>query len=144
MTDYNYFLDPRVIELSLTTPQFDEGRMVFIMTVEDDDGEQTFEIPAVFEICGLCQGRGKHVNPSVDCNGLTREDFDADPDFARGYWSGAYDVTCHRCHGKRVEPVPNTDAIGEEDAELLNQWKVEIEADHEYAALCAMERALGC
>lgn len=53
-----------------------------------------------WEICPLCEGHGKHVNPSIDASGLTSEDFAEDPDFADDYMSGAYDVTCNQCHGR--------------------------------------------
>lgn len=50
-------------------------------------------------ICGLCRGEGTHVNPAIDSHGLTREDFDDDPDFAESYFAGHYDVPCVRCSG---------------------------------------------
>lgn len=51
-------------------------------------------------ICGLCNGDQKVVNPSIDAGGLSREDFDDDPDFAEAYMSGAYDIQCPRCNGR--------------------------------------------
>jgi hypothetical protein len=59
-----------------------------------------------FEVCPTCKGRGEHVNPSIDANGLTREDFDQDPGFAEGYFRGDYNVACYLCDGLRVVPVP--------------------------------------
>ena len=53
-------------------------------------------------VCPVCEGNGKTVNPAIDCNGLTREDFMEDPDFAENYMSGMYDITCRGCGGKRV------------------------------------------
>jgi hypothetical protein len=53
-------------------------------------------------ICPVCDGEGKTVNPDIDANGLTREDFDEDPDFAEDYRSGLYDITCAACNGQRV------------------------------------------
>jgi hypothetical protein len=53
-------------------------------------------------VCPVCEGEGKTVNPNIDCNGLTREDFDEDPDFREDYMSGVYDITCAACHGNRV------------------------------------------
>jgi hypothetical protein len=53
-------------------------------------------------VCPVCRGNGETVNPNIDCNGLTREDFDEDPDFAEDYRSGVYDITCAACHGARV------------------------------------------
>lgn len=50
-------------------------------------------------ICPICRGEGHYVNPNIDSNGITREDFDEDPDFQENYMSGAYDVTCATCGG---------------------------------------------
>ena len=53
-------------------------------------------------LCPVCEGEGKTVNPNIDDNGLTREDFDEDPDFAHDYINGVYDIACNACGGKRV------------------------------------------
>jgi hypothetical protein len=74
---------------------------------EADGSEIEYSLPAKFEVCSRCKGSGSHVNPSVDGNGLTREDFDQDPDFAESYMRGDYDVRCSVCEGARVVPVPD-------------------------------------
>jgi hypothetical protein len=53
-------------------------------------------------VCPVCNGEGKTVNPNIDAHGLTREDFDEDPDFAEDYMAGVYDITCAACNGMRV------------------------------------------
>jgi hypothetical protein len=53
-------------------------------------------------VCPVCNGEGTTVNPNIDYNGLTHEDFDEDPDFKEDYMSGVYDITCAGCSGKRV------------------------------------------
>jgi hypothetical protein len=53
-------------------------------------------------VCPVCEGEGKTVNPNIDCNGLTAEDFRDDPDFAEDYMNGMYDVSCGACNGLRV------------------------------------------
>lgn len=58
------------------------------------------ELPAKYEVCGGCNGEGKHVNRAIDGHGLSREDFDEDPDFEEGYRSGRYDVRCEECKGR--------------------------------------------
>lgn len=63
-------------------------------------------VRVTFEVCPICRGKGKHVNPSIDAHGLTRDDFDEDPEFERGYWAGDYDVRCNLCGGEKVVPVP--------------------------------------
>ena len=57
-----------------------------------------------YETCDTCDGKGHHINPSVDCNGLTYEDL-YDDGYAEDYFSGVYDVSCYKCHGNRVMPV---------------------------------------
>jgi len=82
--------------------RFDERQMVLVVT--DDEGEE-LELPARYDVCDTCHGTGSHVNPSIDSHGLSRDDFDEDPDFAEDYFRGVYDVSCHECHGRRVVPV---------------------------------------
>lgn len=53
-------------------------------------------------VCPQCEGTGKHVNPAIDGNGLSREDFDQDPDFEDAYFSGRYDIRCTLCDGNNV------------------------------------------
>lgn len=71
-----------------------------------DSDNTTYAVEFRFEVCPLCEGRGKHVNPSIDAHGLSREDFDEDPDFEESYFRGDYDVRCTLCGGERVVPVP--------------------------------------
>lgn len=72
----------------------------------DDEGLDRIEPePATrgrWIVCPVCEGEGKTVNPDIDSNGLTREDFDEDPDFREDYMSGVYDIVCRACSGKRV------------------------------------------
>jgi hypothetical protein len=102
---------------------------------EDWDGE--LDVAMKYEVCGLCEGCGTHVNPSIDCCGLTREDFDEDPDFAEDYMSGAYDVPCNRCGGKRV--VPHVELPGD-IAKIVTERERSL-AD--YRACERMERMYG-
>ena len=97
------------------------------------------EIPFAWVVCGQCRGNGMHVNPAVDCGGLTSEDFAADPDFAESYFSGVYDVTCGECQGRRVVPElrPRTAeqkaALGALDAQEEADVSYERERRHELA-----------
>lgn len=80
-------------------------------TEETDEGEEiTHVLPSKFEVCARCRGAGKHVNPSIDGDGLTREDFDEDPDFEESYFRGDYDVSCEECDGLRVVEVLDDEA----------------------------------
>ncbi len=71
-------------------------------------------------LCPVCEGNGKTVNPNIDCNGLTHEDFAEDPDFAEAYWSGVYDITCRGCNGARVVIPERLEQLAQhaEDREL--------------------------
>jgi len=103
---------------------------------EGHDG--CFDVPTRFEVCGTCEGRGKHVDPAIDAGGLTPEDFDADPGFADAYFAGRYDIACVECDGLRVVPRATFPAP---IAAALVKWARE-EAD--YARHCAAERRYGC
>ena len=58
------------------------------------------ELPCKWVACPVCDGKGTHVNPSIDCCGITAEDFDEDPDFREDYMAGVYEQTCNRCNGR--------------------------------------------
>jgi hypothetical protein len=101
------------------------------------DTHDLYIVPIRWEPCYTCEGRGTHVNPSVDCNGLTADDFAEDPDFADEYFSGVYDVQCYGCGGKRVEPVCNDKAV----QKALDKWA---EDEYHYQMMVASERRMGC
>ena len=67
-----------------------------------------FDVPAKFDVCGTCDGKGSHVNPGIDSNGITSDEMWQDPEFAEDYFRGVYDVPCYECHGRRVIAVPVT------------------------------------
>jgi hypothetical protein len=117
---------------------FNEKRMLFI--IEDGEGNE-LEIPAKFEVCSTCDGKGKHVNPAIDSNGLTEEDFDMDPDFRENYFSGMYDMPCNECKGRRVSPIVNEEGMSEELKEYVNNT---IQEHYDYERMCYMERKMGC
>ena len=56
--------------------------------------------------CTRCRGKGTHVNPAIDGNGITSDEMDRhdhdDPEFRDNYRRGMYDVTCELCNGKRL------------------------------------------
>jgi len=102
--------------------KFNEHDMTLEITFEDPDTdeEKSFTVPAVFEVCERCQGKGTHTNPAIDGNGLTARDFAEDPDFKEDYFSGVFDVACEECHGNRVVPVINYDRVPKEVQGLLD------------------------
>lgn len=108
-TEYNYWGDSRVTN-ARAQRAFNEGcdkdRMEYTFTVENDDGEEvSYTLPVKWEVCHTCEGRGKHVNPSIDAGGISEdddfwgEDYDEETGESR-YMRGDYDVTCHTCGGR--------------------------------------------
>lgn len=144
----NYANDHRVraAERGAWYKNVDVSRMkaTVLLRWEDDESgdeeEREVEVPIKFEICPTCQGKGTHVNPSIDCNGLTAEDFAEDPDFAEDYFNGAYDQTCNECGGERVVPEINREGVNEETGKLIDEVMRQLEAQREFEAQCHAER----
>lgn len=67
-------------------------------------------------VCPSCRGRGKYVNPGIDSNGISANEFYEDPEFADAYFAGTYDVTCEECQGANV-----VDSFA--DPEVAERWK---------------------
>ncbi len=111
--DVNYYNDHRVRARDRWYRAFDKARMVATVEIygEDDESEWTeeAEIPCVYVVCGTCDGKGTHVNPSIDASGIGPEGFHEDPDFADDYLRGRFDVRCYGCGGDRVIPTPDQD-----------------------------------
>lgn len=79
-------------------------------------------IPVKWELCGTCDGRGKHVNPSIDSNGLSREDFDEDPGFREDYFSGVYDVVCAECNGRTTALVVDDEKATKAQKDSIDEF----------------------
>jgi len=143
MSDSNYFDDHRVRALEGTGfKSVNSQKMTAVIVVWEDECTEVEEtVPITFEVCPICDGKGTHVNPSIDCDGLTREDFEDDPDFAEEYMAGRYDQQCNGCHGQRVVPVLNEERVNPEVLALIKQQRKD---DAEYRAICRAERAMGC
>jgi hypothetical protein len=140
LEDRNYINDPRVIagehrgfytvlktSASAMTIKLEES--IVEMLIEDEQRPEDFDgvitVNSKFVVCPLCRGTGKHVNPSIDCNGLTAEDFDEDPDFREEYMNGTYDVTCNECGGKNVVPELEFPPDVQERIDAINQSRAE-------------------
>jgi hypothetical protein len=107
-----------------------------------DDEDQDIEVPAKFEVCERCNGHGKHVNPSIDGNGITGSELaelqHEDPNFLDDYTQGVYDVTCYECKGKRVVLQPDWDRL-RGDPKLKKQVQEWLDCEAEMAAEQAAE-----
>ena len=98
--------------------KIDERAMRVAVEIYDNDGDSyIYNFPMRYEVCHLCEGRGRHVNPSIDSHGISSEEFYEDPDFAEEYFSGSYDVSCYECQGKKVVPSIEVDMLSKEDME---------------------------
>jgi hypothetical protein len=107
-----------------------------------DGTEQQIALPAKFVVCHRCEGTGTHVNPSIDGNGLTREDFEQDPDFEEAYFAGAYDVRCETCKGQRViSEVDRTKLTKEQKRQLREHERLQEQYDREDASEAWLRRA---
>jgi hypothetical protein len=69
-----------------------------------EDGTE-FPLPTTWGVCDVCDGKGSHVNPSIDASGLSAEDFANDPEFAEDYAGGVYDTVCNKCRGRTTVRV---------------------------------------
>lgn len=108
--------------------------------MHDEDGCE-IELPWKYEVCPVCDGKGTHVNPAIDAGGLTREDWDDDPDFMDNYRSGMYDQQCNACKGRRVVPVVDEDRMTDEQRKAYRQ---EQEDEAAYEAERRAELMMGC
>lgn len=121
---------------------------------EDEDAEdrkyfpfRVVAFPCVQAKCPTCDGKGTHVNPSIDAGGIT--DFDEwDYDEQDAYMSGVYDVRCYGCNGQKTTPAINVEAMGPEDLKAYTtwrEWQDEIEREEaDYRAERAAEIRWGC
>lgn len=106
---------------------------------EIDVGE--VRLPAKYEVCGRCAGRGVHDHPAFS-NGITSDEWhspDWDDESRESYMRGDYDVPCSVCRGQRVVLVPDEDAF---NAEQRAAWAAEQQLQAAMAAEAASERIL--
>lgn len=89
-------------------------------------------------VCPQCEGTGKHVNPAVDGNGLSAEDFE-DEDFKEGYFSDRYDIRCILCKGENVID----EVIPEPGNPEYEEYLEGVESDLFTDAIYAAEQAMG-
>lgn len=102
-------------------------------------------VPGEWEVCDLCRGNGKVVNPSVDYNGISSQEFADDPDFAEDYFGGRFDIPCPECGGKRVTRsyVPAPGKLHDVTEAFLAVIDEALGFDAAYDAESAAERRMG-
>lgn len=156
IADENYYNDPRVRAASgKWYKSFNRETMNVTIATHcdsddcDDDGDyERLEVdvilPVYLVVCTTCSGKGSHVNPSIDSNGLSQEDFDEDPEFAEDYFSGRYDVTCYDCGGDNVVPEIHEGRCTPDQKKALEAYYEYLADEAAYQAECRMERMMGC
>ena len=117
--DYNYYADRRL----KVAPEVEPGK------------------PYVWEICGVCSGEGKVVNPSIDAGGINPEVFADDPDFYEDYMSGRFDIPCNYCGGSGKVKVLDVDKLSDEERE---DYYADLEAERSFEAERLAEIRAGC
>jgi len=150
--DMNYYNDPRTraAREGQWWDTFDDRNMTATkeLTIYDDETDEetvedfTFNIR--FEVCSLCNGKGSHVNPSIDSGGLSQDDFDYDPDFEEDYHSGRHDVSCNQCNGKRVVPVIDDRSLTDDQKRALKIMEEYAEDERRHHAEVMSEMRMGC
>jgi hypothetical protein len=123
-SDYGITEDPEHLAI-FVRPDPDQGEDSDLPLDEDEDGPVGIRIPAKFEVCSRCQGRGSH-DPEAFSGGFSQEDFDEDPDFKESYLSGEYDVRCEECGGERVTLEPDRDHASPEALAIFDDILSEI------------------
>ena len=122
---------------------FDERTMIAIIDELEINGDikEEISVSCKFEVCPTCEGKGTHVNPSIDSNGITGEEWDRDWSYEdrENYINGFYDVSCYECYGKRIIPVPDD----YNDKEILKAIQDYKESEYAYANERAMEIKMG-
>ena len=108
---------------------------------DEQYGSGAVELPWHWAVCPTCEGKGKHVNPSIDANGISGADFHDDPEFLEDYFNGQYDQTCSRCNGRTTIPAVDWDSM---DPKLRKAYNEKLQADADYHAECMAEIRAGC
>lgn len=110
------------------------------VVVHFDDTPIEHTLKVKWGVCGTCNGRGEHVNPSIDAHGISREEFEEDPEFEEEYHAGLYDVTCFECHGRTTVLEIDTKASKESAVSAADEV---FKDESSYRRECDAERRMG-
>jgi hypothetical protein len=139
---FEVLLDPDMyMDLICDEFELEEELEAFLQKVIKKDGY--IHLPFEFEVCSSCNGRGKYVDPNIDSQGITMEDWDnwseEDKD---NYRNGFYDVTCGECNGEKVVPALSDNYYGELKI-IASIVKNKINDDYQYARESYIEWKMG-
>jgi hypothetical protein len=129
---FEVLLDPdKYMDLICDEFETEEEIEVFLKKVVKKDGY--IRLPFEFEVCSSCDGRGKYVDPNIDSQGITMEDWDDwSVEDKENYMDGFYDVTCEECKGEKVVPSLSDTYYGELNI-IASLVKKKTEDDYQYA-----------
>lgn len=117
---------------------------------DDEDCEEETELPAKYEVCPTCLGKGTHVNPNIDGHGISQEEWEHewDEESKEMYLYGGYDVQCRKCDGLRVILEIDEELIynyGTDEQRKALQWHHKsLKEEADYRRMVAAEIAYGC
>ena len=118
----------------------------YVAQADGSEEEVEVKIPAKFEVCDTCRGKGTHVHPDIDGHGISAEEWNG-PDWGEdeqeAYMSGRYDVACYECGGERVIKVVDWDRLKDINPKLCEDYGDYLDDEADYQRMCAMERAMG-
>lgn len=119
--DFQKF-DGTKMQLTFTVPK-EEDEYGDNTNIDDGDDDIKITLPAKYEVCGTCSGKGSYVNPSIDSHGITEDEWanEWDDDARNDYLTGAFDVMCNACAGKRVIPVVDEKILSNEQKKLYKR-----------------------
>lgn len=94
------------------------------LEVYGEDGLVRLKLPTKYEVCPSCEGHGKYVNPAIDGNGITGDEWEEMGEESQEmYLSGGYDVTCEECGGNRVVEVLDESRATPEQTRAVTGWE---------------------
>lgn len=104
---------------------------VYGSSADDSDWEEEVEVPTRWEICSRCRGNGTHVNPNIDGNGITGEEWENewDDDSREMYLTGGYDVRCEEgCSDGKVQVI-DYEHLTPEQKKWVDMYDIQQEND---------------
>ena len=103
--------------------RLDMGKMLADVFYYEDQDELIEQVPFKMEVCPTCNGTGFYVNPNIDSNGITQDEWNYEwaHDEKEAYISGEYDAPCATCNGNCVVPVVDQNRATQEQIALVEK-----------------------